>query len=28
VAYVVAGVLLVAGVIVIWADLIKPISLG
>lgn len=28
VAYVVASVLLVAGVIVIWADLIKPISLG
>ena len=28
VAYVVAGVLLAMGVIVIWADLIKPISLG
>jgi len=28
VAYVVASVLLIAGVIVIWADLIKPISLG
>ena len=28
VAYVMAGVLLAMGVIVIWADLIKPISLG
>jgi len=28
VAYVVAGVLLAMGVIVIWADLVKPISLG
>ncbi len=28
VAYVVAGVLLTMGVIVIWADLVKPISLG
>jgi membrane-associated protease RseP (regulator of RpoE activity) len=28
VAYVVAGALLLMGVIVIWADLVKPISLG
>ncbi len=28
VAYVVAGVLLAMGVIVIWADIVKPISLG
>lgn len=28
VAYVVAGVLLAMGVVVIWADLVKPISLG
>jgi len=28
VAYVVAGLLLVMGVVVIWADLVKPISLG
>jgi hypothetical protein len=28
VAYVVAGILLAMGVIVIWADLVKPISLG
>ena len=28
VAYIVAGALLVMGVIVIWADLVKPISLG
>ena len=28
VAYVVAGVLLLMGVIVIWADLVKPITLG
>ena len=28
VAYVVAGSLLLMGVIVIWADLVKPISLG
>ena len=28
VAYVVAGVLLMMGVVVIWADLVKPISLG
>ena len=28
VAYVVAGVLIAMGVIVIWADLVKPISLG
>ena len=28
VAYVVAGVLLAVGVVVIWADLVKPISLG
>lgn len=28
VAYVVAGVLIVMGVIVIWADLVKPITLG
>lgn len=28
VAYLVAGVLLLMGVIVIWADLVKPISLG
>jgi membrane-associated protease RseP (regulator of RpoE activity) len=28
VAYVVAAVLLSAGVIVIWADLVKPITLG
>jgi membrane-associated protease RseP (regulator of RpoE activity) len=28
VAYVVAGMLLLMGVIVIWADLVKPITLG
>jgi membrane-associated protease RseP (regulator of RpoE activity) len=28
VAYVVAGALLLMGVVVIWADLVKPISLG
>jgi hypothetical protein len=28
VAYVVAGVLLAVGVVVIWADLVKPITLG
>ena len=28
VAYVVAGVLIVMGVVVIWADLVKPITLG
>ena len=28
VAYVVAGVLLVVGVVVIWADLVAPITLG
>ena len=28
VAYVVAGILLAMGVVVIWADLVKPISLG
>jgi hypothetical protein len=28
VAYVVAGVLIVVGVVVIWADLVKPITLS
>ena len=28
VAYVVAGILIVMGGVVIWADLVKPISLG
>jgi hypothetical protein len=28
VAYVVAAVLVAVGVVVIWADLIKPITLG
>jgi len=28
VAYVVAGVLILVGVVVIWADLVKPITLG
>ena len=28
VAYVVAGVLLAVGVVVIWADLVRPITLG
>jgi hypothetical protein len=28
VAYVVAGILLAMGVIVIWADIVRPISLG
>jgi membrane-associated protease RseP (regulator of RpoE activity) len=28
VAYIVAGVLIAMGVVVIWADLVKPITLG